>query len=591
MRSDGKLPLRLIFVDEGRGILTLPSDRELAWLDATTGALVRKLQTGLTSVLDLFLTPDENAIVAIGPGGLEAWDARSGTPRGTGGDPDAELAAFVTDDQSRILMANSHYLLACWPLPRPEQPSWSLRQPDLASRIAVAPGGAHFALAQADGLISVWRLPARPPVNAGSGLSGGRLALSPDGRLAMLVGTKVLHTGDSATRVEDWAAGRSGPDLTVNGIVHGGAISPDGRHVVTLSSPEDTRFAAKPLEYPAGSNKGWVQFWDWEQGTEARERLQAPSEPFSAAFSPDGRRLVVFCAGGEALWIDPADGQVLHTRRPKKLRGYAPGWPDGDQFRISPDGKLLVHWNHWGEQLVLIDALTGLDRSPALPPQPQVLDGQFSLDSRYLATAGADKTVQVWDLATGKAAGPSLAHADWVFQANFSADGSWLVTGCRDGTARVWDWRRGRPEGFPLMHQGEVQNAYFWKGDRWLLTKCSGKAMNSSVDNGVQIWDWRAGKPLTPCRRIPSGWGASLLPMPDQSHAVLGRYPNAIQFLSLDEWVDGSDPRFPPDHLREIVELISGQRIVGGSTVISLTTAEWAERWRTYRASKHAGAR
>ena len=62
-----------------------------------------------------------------------------------------------------------------------------------------------------------------------------------------------------------------------------------------------------------------------------------------------------------------------------------------------------------------------------------------------------------------------------------------------------------------------------------------------------------------------------------------GPWDRAIHVLDLASWIDGDDPRFPPEQIQTIAELISGQKVEQGSSVVGLTTAEWIERWRKYR--------
>jgi WD40 repeat protein len=59
-------------------------------------------------------------------------------------------------------------------------------------------------------------------------------------------------------------------------------------------------------------------------------------------------------------------------------------------------------------------------------------------DSSWLASAGYDGTVEIWDTSTGKVR-CLAAHSDWVMVLAVAPDGSWLASAGYDGTIRVWD--------------------------------------------------------------------------------------------------------------------------------------------------------
>ncbi|WP_244290799.1 WD40 repeat domain-containing protein [Streptomyces virginiae] len=63
----------------------------------------------------------------------------------------------------------------------------------------------------------------------------------------------------------------------------------------------------------------------------------------------------------------------------------------------------------------------------------------FSPDGRTLATAGADKTTRLWDLAAGRTRAVLRGHTDEVWSVAFGPDGRTLATGSDDKTARLWN--------------------------------------------------------------------------------------------------------------------------------------------------------
>jgi WD40 repeat protein len=65
----------------------------------------------------------------------------------------------------------------------------------------------------------------------------------------------------------------------------------------------------------------------------------------------------------------------------------------------------------------------------------------FSPDSggRWVASAGEDSTVKVWDSHTGTLARSFRGHIGLVSSVAFSPDGRRLFSGSRDKTVKVWD--------------------------------------------------------------------------------------------------------------------------------------------------------
>ena len=72
----------------------------------------------------------------------------------------------------------------------------------------------------------------------------------------------------------------------------------------------------------------------------------------------------------------------------------------------------------------------------------------FSSDGTTLASAGADATVRLWDVATGRSYGlPLTGHRFNAAGVAFSPDGTTVISGSADKTVRLWDvdmasWRR-----------------------------------------------------------------------------------------------------------------------------------------------------
>ena len=62
----------------------------------------------------------------------------------------------------------------------------------------------------------------------------------------------------------------------------------------------------------------------------------------------------------------------------------------------------------------------------------------FGPDDRYVASAGLDQTVRVWDLTTREEIATYRGHADRVDALAFSPDGTRLVSAGHDRTLKLW---------------------------------------------------------------------------------------------------------------------------------------------------------
>jgi WD40 repeat protein len=105
---------------------------------------------------------------------------------------------------------------------------------------------------------------------------------------------------------------------------------------------------------------------------------------------------------------------------------------------FSPDGTRVVTAS--ADQTARVwDASTGKPLSPPLLHEDQVVSAAFSPDGTRVVTASEDKTARVWEAATGKSLSPPLDHQGGVRCAVFSPDGTRVVTGSDDNAAHVWE--------------------------------------------------------------------------------------------------------------------------------------------------------
>lgn len=130
-----------------------------------------------------------------------------------------------------------------------------------------------------------------------------------------------------------------------------------------------------------------------------------------------------------------------------------------------------------------------------------------SHSGKWLASAGWDHTVYVWNLAVPER-GPVICrgHDAWVVSAAFSPDDRWLATVSDDRTLRIWPI--GQNDGTAMTCQGHDQwvKAVAWSPDGERL-------VSGSFDGTIAIWDGRRGDRLRYFQAHPDAvWGLSWSP-------------------------------------------------------------------------------
>jgi WD40 repeat protein len=291
--------------------------------------------------------------------------------------------------------------------------------------LALTPDGKRFATLDS-GRVLLW--------DAATGDSlgyplGGRekewiysVAFSPDG--------KSLAVVDSAGRVRLWSLAGGAPAPPRE-------LVPPGRGTGTLAFSPDGRFVAV-----ASRDDSWVRLWSVSQTggvplapVDSMRMLDSYSDghvPPSVAFSPDGRLLAT---GSERrpVRVWEVEGGRMRLRREKDHAGMTDlSFVDGGNLAIGHRGGIS-----------LVDAATGASRTGLLTAV-SVGSMVSSADGTWLAAAGYDGKVRLWNLATA----PPLVGVDL---AALSPDRRLMAT-AGGSAARIWDIEKPLPRGLPAWN-------------------------------------------------------------------------------------------------------------------------------------------
>ncbi len=248
---------------------------------------------------------------------------------------------------------------------------------------------------------------------------GAIVVLSPDR-------TKVAAGGSKATYIYDAPALRLRHMLKgQNRIVLAPTFSADGATLVTPSFD------------------GTACIWHVPTGDLMMSLIGHTGPVLMSVLSRDGSKAVTASLDGTwRLWsvgpppISPAQARAAWRSSTTMVRDAEP---------VSPDGTLVVTWNHdMMPDLSIRNRAGGSVRTKLVGHTHDVHGGVFSRDGARVLTVSEDNTARVWDVATGRCLAVLAGHSIEVTSAAFSPDGKFAVTTSKDQTVRVWHIASGK---------------------------------------------------------------------------------------------------------------------------------------------------
>jgi WD40 repeat protein len=363
---------------------------------------------------------------------------------------------------------------------------------------------------------------------------------NPEDRRPQLARTLLAMGEATALRVE------TTPPLRHEHPVHGAALSPDGRLVLTLSESEARLWDAttgapfgEPMRHmrqirsvafdPTGrlivtaSGDGTARLWDVASRSPVGAPMRHREAVHSAAFSPDGRLVVTASEDHTARLWDAAsgapvgepmqhedtvfsaafnpDGRLVVTtsgqlrRRPEaRLWDTASGAPvgapmAGDQGRLSAafsqDGTRIVTWSSF---IARVWNALGEPIGQPMPHDFGIITATLSTDGSRVLTSSVHSPAHVWEVVTGSQQLPPVRHDSQITVATFSVDRQRVLIASVDGGARLWNVTPGIPIGAPMQHEGPI---LFASVDLEMT-----RLVTASFDGTARIWDLRRGSPI-----------------------------------------------------------------------------------------------
>lgn len=221
-------------------------------------------------------------------------------------------------------------------------------------------------------------------------------------------------------------------------------------------------------------DRKWVGFilFDFGTGEEVRRFRGGATWPTDAAFSPDGRRLLVSGHGNALVFWDVATGVQLN----RKI--VAPYWIT--RMAVSRDFHWALTFNQWHYIAHLWDVASGTHKRTLAGHRDGIMVVAISPDGRRALTGSKDKTVRLWDLKSVEELQCFRGHTETVTSVVFSADGRRVLSGGADHTVRLWDADSGEQIRCFTGHTAKVTSVLFTPDGR--------HAVSASADKSVRLW-------------------------------------------------------------------------------------------------------
>jgi WD40 repeat protein len=582
--------------DETR-IITAGIDRTAMIFDARSLAPQAKLAEGHEYLASsAVVTADGKTLVtAAVDGSVRVWDLALGTQRAEFTDTGRSAVVAVARDGRFVLSGEGLRGARLWDLATGKLIHRFPEHRGEVTAAAISPDGKLLFTGEASGRANVWNAETKELV--WSELHHSRKLTA----AAFTTDSARLLTASLDNTVGTWEA-RSGRELVQLVRKH-----PSG--VTGLTIVDAARFAttcedgrvriwtaaeAKPAtELALGSGKystvtasaggellaaidqetSIVRLWDLRQGREVTAegpRSDGDSAPWLAgeargiviwnvAFTPDAKSLVTI-GGNEAQRWSIAERIESQTYRPHgAIAGVA----------FSPDGKFVATAG-WDDVVKIWNVAEGRAvRKLAGRHKGGINSVVYDREGKYLLTAGDDKAAILWRADDGSFVRSFSGHADRVTHAAFSPDGTRIVTSSADKTARTWNVDDGRMLRELKAHEWAVLWAEFARDGSRLVT--------TAADDLAIIWDAETGALQ---RKLVGHTAAvnSAAFSPDGSRLVTGSRDSSIKLWDV---TDGKELLTLKGHAQEVTSVRfspSGRSILSSARddrAIVWPTIEW----------------
>jgi WD40 repeat protein/nucleoside phosphorylase len=184
----------------------------------------------------------------------------------------------------------------------------------------------------------------------------------------------------------------------------------------------------------------------------------------------------------------------------------------------------------------------------------------WSPDSNRIASASADKTVQVWNVTDGGQVYIYRGHSDFVYAVAWSPDGRRIASGSGDGTVQVWDAVNGERL---FTYSGHIKAEFGVQSVAW--SPDGTRIASGGSDGTVHVWYALDGGQVFTYNGHANGVNALAWSPFDGKYIAFGSSDNTVQVWDA---TDGKLVSTYRGHSKQVLAVAwspDGKRIASGS--------------------------
>lgn len=459
------------------------------------------------------------------------------------GPSDRFTATALSPDESRLAARDLRGNIHVWDISSGRRVAFAPRDAASANTVIrnmgellFSPDGARLADAWMDLRGRIWNLADDPPTFVELAERAGNYAMqqfSPDGsRLAVgdLEGTLRIFDAFSGARLRKYVAHTA----RVRGVV----FAPDGRSfwtcgdsrlrcwevdlerdVTSRALPGDSlhavTFRPDGIGLITGGNNARLYRFSSPSGTPSAQPVADGGTISCIAFSPDGNRMAVSTYANGLYLYETAtpDKPPLRISHPDRVSRVC-FRPDGLQLATSCDDRVIRLWRV--SDGALERAFAPCDsRIPMIAYDPTgsrlaaaIRDGAlrvwdlnsgdasktwktannlplraacFSPDGNSLVSAGAERTIDIWDTRQRTRVAALDGHNQEIYALTISPNGQWIASGDSGGVIRLWHLPTRRALASLEGHADSVMSLCF--------SPDNDRLASVSLDGSIRVWD------------------------------------------------------------------------------------------------------